>query len=176
MALRRRISREGRTAAVVAERKEERFVARTSKAYRRRQAQLRAVVAWIEGSMSGDTRSLAEICAEHGTDTRGLRKLLATDEMARRIEGALSTEALVGLSRGTRLLLEKLDDADTSVNQVVRIVEHMAKLRYGGYRPANSQQGPVVAVQINLPPGMERPEVRSQVVENSGRVLGDALL
>jgi hypothetical protein len=140
----------------------------------RQQKQLRALRAWMR-SVDG-TKTLGEWCAEFGVDTNGLYKLI-TDRgiMEKAMKRAELETELVAVTC-MRRLLEAVHDEDTSVATVLKISEHVEKKRAGAYRPRKGDGKPNVAIQINLPPGLEQPDVRKKVLKNAEKELGEDLL
>lgn len=127
---------------------------------------------------SGERVSLKAMCRERGVDTSGITKVLNDPKIQERIEAAIGTSSIYGLQMATRRLVLMLEDQeDLSVMDLTRITDHLAKLRYGGYARSEESTGPSVAVQINVPPHMDREEaVRVEAREKAKEEFGDSVV
>jgi hypothetical protein len=131
------------------------------KRFHKRRGQLRAISKWLQDVKDGhDGLSLKSYCEAEEVDSRGITKLMKEPKIQDMIDKVTIEMARVGSKMTTSLLL-----------QVVRVGEHLQKIRHGAFSRGHDAGGSQVLVNINLPEGGYEEPVRVEAIEKASEVL-----
>lgn len=136
----------------------------------KRRGQLRAIVNWLQDLKDGQENiSLKTYCEDQGVTSAGITKLLRDPKVSKMIETVTEETARLGSKLSTSLLVKRLEKEGKSMDtgEVVRVGEHLAKLKTNAYRRTEQSHGAQVLVNINLPEGGYDKPIRVEAVEKA---------
>lgn len=136
----------------------------------KRRGQLRAIVNWLQDLKDGqDQISLTVYCEDQGVSSVGITKLLRDPKVSAMIETVTEETARLGSKLTTSLLVKRLEKEGKSMDtsEVVRVGEHLAKLKARAYQKQEQTHGAQVLVNINLPEGGYDKPIRVEAIEKA---------
>jgi hypothetical protein len=144
------------------------------KRFHKRRGQLRAISKWLQDVKDGhDGLSLKSYCEAEEVDSRGITKLMKEPKIQDMIDKVTIEMARVGSKMTTSLLLQRVAKEGKSMDtqEVVRVGEHLQKIRHGAFSRGHDAGGNQVLVNINLPEGGYEEPVRVEAIEKASEVL-----
>lgn len=140
------------------------------KRFHRRRGQLRAISKWLQDVKDGqENLALKSYCEAEGVDSRGITKLMREPKIQSMIDTVTIEMARIGSKMTTSLLLQRVakEGKGMDTHEVVRVGEHLQKIRHGAFSKGYEGGGSQVLVNINLPEGGYDQPIRVEAIEKA---------